>query len=94
MTIAAAPSRLARLGASIVRIVTRLRSVAPRRRGAVSAVPRTHPFGWGRSCDGCDVPGQWLLLSNDGYYCDACADYVIETTGALPARTPATDRGA
>ena len=61
-------------------------------RGERGRVPRTHPFGWGRSCDGCDLPGQWPLLNNGGHYCEDCAAYVIETTGAFPVVPPTSIR--
>lgn len=57
-------------------------------RSAHGRIPRTHPFGWGRSCDGCDAVGQLAPLTNGGYYCEDCAAYVIETTGALPVTQP------
>jgi hypothetical protein len=59
-----------------------------RLRSARGRVPRTHPFGWGRSCDGCDRPGEWPRYSNGGHYCEDCGAYVAETTGALPLPPP------
>lgn len=70
--------------ASIITFVAHVWASATHPRVGRGGVPRTHPFGLGRSCDGCDVPGEWPLLTNGGRYCEDCAAYVTETTGALP----------
>lgn len=74
--------------ASILGFAGRAWSRATHPRGGRGRVPRTHPFGWGRSCDGCDLPGEWPPLTNGGYYCEDCAPYVMETTGARPVSPP------
>lgn len=73
---------------SILALAKRIWSKATHPRGDRGRVPRTHPFGWGRSCDGCDAVGQLAPLTNGGHYCDDCAAYVIETAGALPVPPP------
>lgn len=47
-------------------------------------IPRTHPFGEGVVCDGCDERLPLRLHSNGGRYCPRCSEEVEAVDGITP----------